>query len=139
MIVLLDTNVILDVLLARKPFVNNSAKVLQMAEKCEIICYITANSVTDILYILKKYVKNRSERETIVRNLFEIVDIVSVTKKDIYKSFDYGYTDFEDALQYQCAKKLKAQYIITRNEKDFKDTEINVISPDRFIENISKL
>jgi predicted nucleic acid-binding protein len=136
--VLLDTNVVLDVLLAREPFVNNSAKVLQMAEKGEIICYITANSITDILYILKKYVKDRSERENIVRNLFEIVDIVSVTKKDIFRSFDYGYADFEDALQNQCAKKMKAQYIVTRNEKDFKDTEIKIVSPEKFIKDINK-
>lgn len=63
-----------------------------------------------------------------------MVNIAGVMKTDIFKSLELEYTDFEDALQTQCAKKIKANYIITRNEKDFKDRSVEVISPERFIE-----
>jgi predicted nucleic acid-binding protein len=50
-----------------------------------------------------------------------------------FKSLELEYTDFEDALQTQCAKKIKAEYIITRNKKDFMDRSIKVVTPEEFL------
>lgn len=95
--------------------------------------YITSNSITDIFYVIKKFFKKIDDRKKAVRHILQMIDIVSVTKTDIFKSFELDYTDFEDALQTQCAKKIKAEYIITRNQKDFKDNTISVITPEKFM------
>ena len=132
--VLLDTNIILDILLQREPHYLHAIEVLRLAERGQIECHITANSITDIFYILRKYLSDPKDRELAIRNILQLVNIVGITKKDIIKSFELQYTDFEDALQTQCAKKLKADYIITRNEKDFKSLTVKVVSAEQFIE-----
>jgi predicted nucleic acid-binding protein len=132
--VLLDTNIILDVILRRQPFYISALEILKLSDSGKIESVITSNSITDIFYVLRKYFDNIEDREKAVKYLLQIIDVVSVTKTDIFKSFELKYTDFEDALQTQCAKKAKADYIITRNEKDFKDKSVKVISPEKFVE-----
>lgn len=85
------------------------------------------------LYI-KKVFYNIDDRKKAVQYILQMIDIVSVTKTDIIKSFGLEYTDFEDALQTQCAKKIKATYIVTRNKKDFKDRSIKVVTPEEFLQ-----
>ena len=131
--ILLDTNIVIDILTAREPFVFDSVKVLAHIENNAIEAYLTANSITDILYVLRKEIPEKNRRQEIVKNILQILDIISVTKIDIFKAFDLEYTDFEDALQAQCAKKIKADYIITRNKKDFKDTAIHAVTPAEFL------
>jgi len=132
--VLLDTNIILDVILQRQPFAAPALEILKLSDMGKLESYITSNSITDIFYVLRKYFDNVEDRKKAVRYILQMVNIAGVTKTDIFKSLELEYTDFEDALQTQCAKKIKANYIITRNEKDFKDRSVEVISPERFIE-----
>lgn len=132
--VLLDTNIILDVILQRDPFFTSSLEILKISDAGTIKSYITSNSITDIFYVLRKFFNKIEDRKTAVKYILQMIDIVSVTKTDIYKSFDLEYSDFEDALQTQCAKKIKADYIITRNKKDFKDKSIRAVTPEEFLE-----
>lgn len=132
--VLLDTNIILDVILQRQPFFTFAFEILKLSDAGELESYITSNSITDIFYVLRKHFNNVDDRKKAVKHILNMVDIVSVTRTDIFKSFELEYTDFEDALQTQCAKKVKANYIITRNVKDFKDKSIDAVMPEQFIE-----
>lgn len=134
--VLLDTNIILDVILQRQLFFTSAVEILKMSDSGEIESFITSNSITDIFYVLRKFFTDIDDRKKAVRHILQMVDIVSVTKSDIFKSFELNFTDFEDALQTQCAKKIKADFIVTRNEKDFKDKSIKVISPEKFINEV---
>lgn len=131
--ILIDTNIVLDMLLEREPFEESSTKVFEQVESGKAEAYLTANSITDIVYILrKKY--NKEKIRSAVFELMKFIKIVGVTSKDISKAFDYPFNDYEDALQNQCAIKIKADYIVTRNEKDFKNGLIKAITPDKFIE-----
>lgn len=132
--VLLDTNIILDVILQRQPFFAPALEILILSDSGKLESYITSNSITDIFYVLRKYFDSVEDRKKAVKYILQMIEITSVTKTDIYKSFELEYTDFEDALQTQCAKKIKADYIITRNERDFKDKLVETISPEKFIE-----
>lgn len=130
--ILIDTNIVLDMLLGRQPFEENSSRIIEMSEKGEVEAYLTANSITDIVYILKK--KYDLEKiKTAILEMLKFIEVVSVTSKDIVKAFGYLYSDYEDALQTQCAQKIKADYIVTRNGKDFKDRAIQTISPEGFL------
>jgi len=131
--VLIDTNVLLDVLLAREPFVKDSTEILRRSEQKKIEGFVTTNSIVDTIYVMKKYIHDKELRENSVRTIVTILDIVSINKKDLLKAFDMGFSDYEDALIAQCALKIKADYIITRDCNDFISSPVNSISPKDFI------
>ena len=139
MTVLIDTNVILDVLLKRNPFYLDSAEVLRLSEKGSIKGYLTSNSIADIAYILRKNV-GKERTKDIISDLMGITDIVSVTKGDIKKSLNLAkVNDIEDGIQVVCAKKIKADYIITRDEEGFKYSNISAITPGEFLSKIKNI
>jgi predicted nucleic acid-binding protein len=129
--VIIDTNVILDVLAQRAEFFLDSSKILKLSEMDSIKASITASSVTDIVYILKKH-KVANPIET-VKKLISIVPVSSVTAANISKAFELDFDDFEDALVAAVAKSGKADYIITRNTKDFVKSPVPAITPTELI------
>ena len=130
---LIDKNILLDVLLARKPFLKDSAEILKMTEKKDVEGFITANSIVDTIYIMRKYISDKNIRENAVQTIVNILHIVSPDKKDILKAFELNFSDYEDALQAQCALKINANYIITRDEKGFVKSAIPFQSPEEFL------
>ena len=136
--ILLDTNIIIDILAKREPFLADSARILRMSEEGQIDAFITANSVTDIIYILRKYIQDRAVLKFTVQSLLSIVDVVDVLKSDILKAFELDFKDFEDALQVRCAKRIKADYIITRNLPDFIQSPIPALPPEEFLQNFEE-
>lgn len=131
--VLIDTNVILDILGKREPFVRHSSAILILAAKGKLSASITANTVTDIYYLMKKYLQNPEAIKNALLGLMEVTDVVDVTKADCIKAFDLLMNDYEDALLAHCAKRVKTDYIITRNAKDFSNSPVNAIVPEDFL------
>ena len=131
--IMIDTNVIIDVYQNRMPFVDNSMKVLKLSESRKVTGYITASTVTDIYYILNRHIKDRHQLKILVKKLLTSVTLVDVLAKDVLNSFDLVVDDFEDALLVQCAKRMKTDYIVTRNIKDFENSPVPPITPDDFI------
>ena len=136
--ILIDTNIVLDMLLEREPFANDSAKIFELAENEKVEAFLTANSITDIVYILRKNYGKEQIRDAIFE-LMKFIKIVSITSSDISKAFNYLFTDYEDALQTQCAIKIKADYIVTRNTKDFKSEFAQAITPSELIAMIQSI
>lgn len=130
--VLLDTNVIIDVLAKREPFYRDALMVLRYSEMGKITGIITASCVTDIMYILRKYLHTPQLRKS-VQSLVSILNVCDVTKEDILQAFALEMADYEDALQAQCASKSDTQYVITRNTKDFANSPIKAIEPHKFL------
>jgi predicted nucleic acid-binding protein len=134
--ILLDTNIILDIVLKRKIFIQNAIDIYRLGEQGAVNLCITSNSVTDIVYIAtnnKEMPIKRDKLDLILLKLFEVIDIINVDKKDIFKAFELDYKDYEDALQVQCAKKIKVNYIVTRNIKDFNEDKLQVVTPEEFL------
>ncbi len=131
--VLIDTNLVLDLLLNRKPFVVNAVKVFEQAEKGHIEAYLTANSVTDIVYILRKAYSGDQIREHL-QNMFGFINIMSVTASDIFGAFKLGTPDYEDALLVQCAKTGGIDFIVTRNKKVFQDCLVECLGLEDWVE-----
>ncbi len=132
--VVIDSNVILDVFQNRVPFVQFSSRVLRLAETKQIKGYVTANSITDIHYLLGRHLKNKKEVHEALNTLLQLVDIIDVTAKDVRKAFHPDVGDFEDELISVCAERAKMEYIITRNIKDFTNSHVTAITPDDFLE-----
>jgi len=131
---LIDNNIIIDVFQDRKPFSEYSTKILKLIELGDYEGYITANSVTDIFYVLKRSIKDYKKVYNYIRLLLEILTIIDVTSDDIFQALDAESNDFEDELISVCAYKENVDFIISRNSKDFKKSKIQAIEPKVFLE-----
>lgn len=130
--VLIDTNVLLDVLCDRAPFAAASAAVWKYCETRKINGIVSALSVPNIAYIMRKEL-TPERTEQILRLLLMIFDVSELKAEDLKKAASLHFCDFEDALQVVTAEKEKASYIITRNTKDFVGSQISAVTPADFL------
>ena len=128
---MVDTNVVLDVLLNRPAFVQDSATILRAASE-ETQEFITASAVTDIYYIARKELKDSLQTKMLIRNLLQVVHVASVSEVDVWAALDSNWKDFEDSVQNAVAEHQRFDYIITRNPSDYKDSSLPVLTPQEF-------
>ena len=132
---LIDTNIILDVLCKRPDFYEDSAKVFKLCEVKRISGVISALSIPNIMYILRKELDAKKTKE-ILDNLSLIFSIADLKADDLKKAADMGFKDYEDAVQSACAARIKANYIITRNIRDFTMSKVAAIRPIELLERV---
>lgn len=130
--IVLDTNVVLDVLANREPFADEAEAVLNAAAYGRVEAAITANTVTDIAYLLRKSLPG-SAIKTALLGLMELLDVVEVNYERCVEAFDLPMSDYEDALLSCCAAKWGAEYIVTRNLKDFVGSPVKALTPGEFL------
>jgi len=124
---LLDTNIIIEIITKRKDY-KESLQILRNCEANIVEGFVTATTITDLMYILRKHIDPENVRET-VQKLLLVIDVAGVLKSDILAAFIIGIKDYEDAVQASCAGRIKADYIVTRNDKDFIGSPIPAILP----------
>ncbi|MDR3281154.1 MAG: PIN domain-containing protein [Synergistaceae bacterium] len=132
---LLDTNNIVDVLSKRDGFMD-SLKILRCCEAKRAEGYVSAITVTDVMYILRKNTAAANVRDALLA-LISIVDVADVTSADIKGAFSCGMRDFEDAAQSMCAERIVADFIVTRNVKDFVLSPVQAVTPSNALALIS--
>lgn len=133
--ILIDTNVILDVLCNRKEFVDDSAKIFKLCEVKKLTGYISALSIPNIVYIMRKELDEQKIKE-IIEKLTLVFNIVDLKSEDLKKAVSLNFSDYEDAVQSQQATRIKADYIVTRNIKDYKNSKVMAIKPAELLERI---
>ncbi len=136
--VLFDTNVILDVLFDREPFVEDASYLLSKVEQSEIIGFVCATTITTIHYLLKKAL-GASKASIYTESLLSLFVIAPVNRLVLEKAIKSKFNDFEDAVIHEAALHAGAQYIITRNVKDFKKSQLPVFEPQEFINMVESL
>ena len=131
--VLIDTNIIMDYLSNRQPFFDMADKVINLcSDDNKVQSYLAAHTITNIFYLLRKHFSIDRRRELIL-DLFEAFHIVSIDEEKLFNALrNKEFKDFEDCLQVECTKSIKADYIITRDAKDFANSEITFLTPEEF-------
>ena len=133
MVILVDTNIVLDVLLNREPYAKEARIILTKCADREVTGYLAAHSIPNLFYILRKNY-SQQERRQFLRNLCDIFHISDLNEKKIRSAIENGgFTDFEDCLQEECAVEAMADYIVTRNPGDYHTSRVKAIEPDKFI------
>lgn len=132
--VFIDSDVCLDVLIERKPFLDFSKKIFTLLYEERIQGIISSLSIVNIHYFLRKDVSETSAREIISR-LKSLIITFDVTDSIIEQALVSPISDFEDAVLFHTALKSNANSIITRNIKDYKKSTIPVYTPTDFIKN----
>ena len=136
--VLFDTNIILDVLLDRKPFSEHASYLMSKVERSEINGFLCATTVTTIHYLLSKNL-DKKNAITSINSIIALFEIASVNRLVIENALKSKFTDFEDSVLHESARHAGAEYIITRNIKDFKNTKIPVFTPTEFLSMLEAL
>lgn len=134
--IMCDTNVIIDLLLEWEPFVDNSYKVLNLCEKHQIDGFVSASSITDIYYLVRKYTHSPELAYKAIGKLLEIVKVCCVSNNDVLTVFQKKVKNFEDCLVATCAKSIHCDYIVTRNKKDFEEFDIPFLTPTKLLQQI---
>ncbi len=139
MIIMLDTNVILDCILHRADY-DNASKILNLAIQNQEIECVTSISITTINYIsLKERKDGRKmftpyEVQDLLHRLLDYLIIIESTEKEFNEAYKLNWKDFEDAIQYTTALANGVDYIITNNVKDFETPLIPVMTPKEFLD-----
>lgn len=132
MIVVFDTNVVLDLLLDRLPFSEVSEVLFNQIEQGVLPAMLCATTLTTIHYLASKMVGNIAARAHI-RDLLSLFEIAPVTRAVLEQALNSPLTDFEDAVLAESAWQAGATVIITRNPKDFMGGSLSVYQPQEWL------
>lgn len=118
MVVLFDTNIIMDVLEKRFPFYDSSKSVLESCISGNVTGYIALHSISNIFYILRKRY-SATDRRKLLLDILDLLQVAGADHESVRNALQReDFTDFEDCLQDECAKQIHADYIVTRNIND---------------------
>ena len=135
---LFDTNVVLDVLLNRQPFADDAAQLMSRVERSEINGFLCTTTVTTIHYLIEKALGAESAMQHI-RLLLSLFEVAPVNRVVIESALERGFSDFEDAVIDEATCHSGAEYIITRNIRDFKNSSVPAYTPSGFIQVLDAL
>ena len=130
--ILIDTNVVLDLLLEREPFVKEAAVLFSLVDSGKIDAYVSAISVTTVNYLIGRST-TVSKANQLTDLLMKIFDIAPVDRAVLSSATSGGFADFEDGVIHDSALVVTAKAIVTRNTKDFKKSSIPVFTPEEFL------
>ena len=145
--ILFDTNVVLDVLLQRKPHFIFSAPLMSRVEQGTLTGLLCATSVTTIAYLTEQYlmkekgktrVEARSGTTELLNVLLRIFDVAPVTRAVIDRAANSRFEDFEDGVLHKSAVAAGVDGIVTRNQKDYEKSTIAIYSPQELEAILSK-
>ena len=130
--ILVDTNVIMDEILSRKPFCEDSRRVIEICSEDNVDGFLAAHTITNIYYLLRKGLDENTRRNVIL-NLFKTFQVIAVDSPKLIAALrKENFKDFEDCLQVECAEEVEADYIITRDKNDFSESQIQSVTPAEF-------
>lgn len=128
----IDTNIMLDLLGERVPFYEHAAKVATIADSGKVTLIVSALSYSTCFYLLSRYESFERVIEKL-RKFKTISEVSDLSDNIIDKGLASKFVDFEDALQYYCALKSNCDLIITRNGKDFKQSDLPVMTAEEYL------
>jgi len=129
----IDTNIIIDLLADTDPYSKFAIQLLEAAEEKKINLYTSSHSIATAYYILKKLIDEKTLRQAL-DNLIDIVHPIAIDLRILKRALKSNHPDLEDAIQISAASTLsQISYIITRNIKDFKNSDIQAIAPDQAV------
>ncbi|MFN7676171.1 type II toxin-antitoxin system VapC family toxin [Flavobacterium sp.] len=135
--IFLDTNVLMDILANRQPFYKSSSEIYKLGLGEKVNFFTSSYTISTLHYLLKKFTSEENIRQSL-EEIIHVVSIISVDINIIKKSLKSNHKDFEDAIQIVSAQSIKDMYcIVTRDLKHYKHAEINVMTPDDFLNTLN--
>lgn len=127
-----DTDVIIDLLANRQPYFHFSAVLFTLAEMNKFELFTTPTVIENTFYLLRKQLGNEAAKNAL-RKLRLIIHVIDSSEKVIDQALNSSFSDFEDAVQYYTALNSNISAILTRNIKDYKNSNLLVQTPEIFL------
>jgi len=133
----IDTDVIIDFLIDRRPHSREAAILFTLIEQKKLRGYVSSLTFSNLYYVLKK-IESHSRVISKLDSISKMLTILKVDQQTIKYALASGFQDFEDSIQYYCALEFrKVDVLITRNTKDYKNSEIPVMTPADYLKTVS--
>lgn len=136
--ILFDTNIILDLFLARQPFLENAAKLVAKVEQSKIEGLLGATTITTLYYLISKQLGKKQTKQ-VIEKLLNLFKIGSVDHLVLSTSLSLDFPDYEDTVLYQVALHNQAQGIVTRDRRGFEKGTLPVYSPEELLQSLNLL
>lgn len=133
--ILIDTNVVLDLLLEREPFVETAIALFEQIERGNLEGYVAATTITNIFYIIRKTEGSEVALAAIHRLLIGL-RFCAVNRQTVETALSLGLKDFEDSIQLACATLNQLDGIVTRDHKDFISSNLPIYSPTELLKQL---
>jgi len=130
--IFLDSDVILDFLLDRKPYSDDIAEIFERSLNSDLLLCVSPTTITNLNYIIGR-LQNKKQAHLKTKKILELVKVETVCESTIIKAITSRFKDFEDAVQNFCAIESDHTIILTRNIKDYKESELGILSPSEYI------
>jgi predicted nucleic acid-binding protein len=135
--ILIDTNIVLDLLLEREPFIENAIALFKQIEQGNLEGYVAATTITNIFYIIRK-TEGREVALAAIDRLLVGLQFCAVNRQTIEIALSFGLKDFEDSIQLACATLDRLNAVVTRDRKDFIGSPVPVYSPTELLSQIEQ-
>ena len=130
--VLLDTNVVLDFVLERQSFFAEADKIFIRLKNTEFVAFVSAITPINVFYTTRKE-KDKATAFSAIEELLKLVQIAESSNRIYQNALTLNFSDYEDAVQHECAVAENLDAIVTRNVKDYKNSSIQIYSPTEFL------
>ncbi|MBQ8134277.1 MAG: PIN domain-containing protein [Clostridia bacterium] len=134
--ILVDTNIVIDYITIREPFYEAAYKIVKLCADKQIKGVMAVHSIPNVYYLLRKQMTEQ-QRRNVIKSMLKVFDVALFDKDMVFDALDKeDFKDFEDCLQDECADSCGADYIVTRNIRDFENSKVQAITPDEFLKKI---
>ncbi|RDB63362.1 PIN domain nuclease [Gordonibacter sp. 28C] len=134
---LVDTNVVIDALADRGEWADDAKSLLFLASQGKAHLAVSGSTLTDIYYLVNRYVYHDKARSLqVVSILLDSLSVADVGFGECLRGAHSGIRDFEDAVVAEAARRAGLDYIVTRNERDYRGSEVPVISPGAYLKKL---
>ena len=130
--IFLDSDVILDFLLDRQPFSDDIAQIIEHSLNSDLQLCVSPITITNLNYIIGR-LQNKKQAHLKTKKILQLVNVEIVCESTIIKAVTSRFKDFEDAVQNFCAVESNHSIILTRNNKDYKESELGVLNPSEYV------
>lgn len=136
---LIDANILLDVLQAREPHLEKSSMIWKLCETGQVEGYVSTLTFANLVYVMRKVLPPKGIKD-VLDKLLLIFHFADLSEADVKKAAELGWKDFEDAMQYATAERIGADYIVTRNVRDFLGSKkVIAFTPAELLDRIMSL
>lgn len=132
---LIDANILLDVLIKREPYFQDSSLIWKLCETDSAEGYVSSLTIANLIYVMRKELNPEKIGEVVLK-LKLIFRLTDLCVSDIVRAAELKWDDFDDAVQSATAERIHADLIITRNVRDFKESKIPALTPAEYLAGI---
>ena len=127
--IVIDINIFMDFLFRREGN-EKAAEIFRICSEGTIKGFVCAHEITTLYYFLNKTTKNKRKIKKSISGIIKYFEIIETGREILTRALASEINDFEDAVIETSAIIVKADYILTRNIKDFKKSMIKPVTPE---------